>query len=41
MFLYENDSRKVKKGQTFIAIKGLTVDPATNYFTAIPCQVTE
>ena len=26
MFLYENDSRKVKKGQTFIAIKGLTVD---------------
>jgi len=26
MFKYENDSRKVKKGQTFIAIKGLTVD---------------
>ena len=26
MFLYENDSRKVKNGQTFIAIKGLTVD---------------
>ena len=26
MFKYENDSRKVQKGQTFIAIKGLTVD---------------
>lgn len=26
MFKYENDSRKVTKGQTFIAIKGLTVD---------------
>ena len=26
MFKYENDSRKVLKGQTFIAIKGLTVD---------------
>ena len=26
MFKYENDSRKVMKGQTFIAIKGLTVD---------------
>lgn len=26
MFKYENDSRKVKNGQTFIAIKGLTVD---------------
>ena len=26
MFKYENDSRKVKEGQTFIAIKGLTVD---------------
>ena len=26
MFKYENDSRKVKPGQTFIAIKGLTVD---------------
>ena len=26
MFKYENDSRKVKTGQTFIAIKGLTVD---------------
>jgi len=24
-----------------LSIKGLTVDPATNYFTAIPCQVTE
>lgn len=26
MFKYETDSRKVKNGQTFIAIKGLTVD---------------
>ena len=26
MFKYECDSRKVTKGQTFIAIKGLTVD---------------
>ncbi len=26
MFKYETDSRKVEKGQTFIAIKGLTVD---------------
>ena len=26
MFKYENDSRKVTKGQTFVAIKGLTVD---------------
>ena len=26
MFKYENDSRKVEDGQTFIAIKGLTVD---------------
>lgn len=26
MFKYECDSRKVKKGQTFIALKGLTVD---------------
>ena len=26
MFKYECDSRKVQKGQTFIAIKGLTVD---------------
>ena len=26
MFKYENDSRKVIPGQTFIAIKGLTVD---------------
>lgn len=26
MFKYENDSRKVQNGQTFIAIKGLTVD---------------
>lgn len=26
MFKYENDSRKVVKGQTFVAIKGLTVD---------------
>ena len=26
MFKYENDSRKVSKGQTFVAIKGLTVD---------------
>ena len=26
MFKYECDSRKVEKGQTFIAIKGLTVD---------------
>ena len=26
MFKYENDSRKVTKGQTFSAIKGLTVD---------------
>ena len=26
MFKYESDSRKVQKGQTFIALKGLTVD---------------
>lgn len=26
MFKYECDSRKIKKGQTFVAIKGLTVD---------------
>ena len=26
MFKYESDSRKIEKGQTFIAIKGLTVD---------------
>ena len=26
MFKYECDSRKVTKGQTFVAIKGLTVD---------------
>lgn len=26
MFKYENDSRKVKKGQTFIAIKGISSD---------------
>ncbi len=26
MFKYESDSRKVTKGQTFIALKGLTVD---------------
>lgn len=26
MFKYESDSRKIQKGQTFIALKGLTVD---------------
>ena len=26
MIKYETDSRKVKKGQTFVAIKGYTVD---------------
>ena len=26
MFKYESDSRKIEKGQTFIALKGLTVD---------------
>ena len=26
MFKYESDSRKVTKGQTFVALKGMTVD---------------
>ena len=35
IFKYENDSRKVKKGQTFVAIKGLTHDGHDYIYEAI------
>ena len=41
MFKYENDSRKIKQGQTFIAIKGLSVDGHNYIDKAIENGATE